>query len=92
MIECRQENREWNGQPRIDTSRCPRDNSSMNRQTSRVNKPAKDYPAVTHGARVAARGRRKANKMTDAQREAYFRRGMVLIYGGQFPEKAVAGH
>jgi len=55
-------------------------------------KPAKDYPAVTHGSRVAARGRQKANKMTDAQREEYFRRGMVLIYGSGLSKKTIAGH
>ena len=64
----------------------------MSRQTSKASKPAQDYPLATHGSRVAARGRRKANKMTEAQRDEYFRRGMVMIYGGQFPEKTVAGH
>ncbi|MBI3417328.1 MAG: hypothetical protein HY043_18710 [Verrucomicrobia bacterium] len=58
-------------------------------------KPARkpvNYPATTLGSRVAARGRKKANAMTEEQLEEYFRRGMVLIYGGQLPEKTVTGH
>ena len=64
----------------------------MNRKATRLEKPSKEYPATTHGSRVAARGRKKANKMSDAQREEYFRKGMVLIYGSDLPKKAVAGH
>ena len=64
----------------------------MNRKTTRREKAPKEYPATTHGSRVAARGRQKANKMSDAQREEYFRKGMVLIYGGELPKKAFAGH
>ena len=62
------------------------------KKASKPTKSAKDYPRVTHGSQVTARGRQKANKMTDTQRDEYFRRGMVLIYGGQLPEKTVAGH
>ena len=64
----------------------------MRNKKLKPGKPAKDYPKRTHGSEVAARGRRKANKMTDAQREEYFRRGMVLIHGGQIAETTVAGH
>lgn len=64
----------------------------MSKPASKPVPPAKDYPLVTHGSRVARQGRQKANKMTDAQREEHFRRGMVLIYGGQLPEETVAGH
>jgi hypothetical protein len=67
-------------------------NFKLKSKTTRRRKPSKDYPAVTHGGRVAARGRQKANKMSDTQREEYFRRGMVLIYGSGLPKKAVAGH
>jgi hypothetical protein len=56
--------------------------SLMNKKTSKADKPVPEYPLQTHGSRVAARGRRKANKMTEAQREEYFRRGVVLIHGG----------
>jgi hypothetical protein len=59
---------------------------------SRQAKPAKDYPEKTAGSEAAARGRARANKMTDAQREEYFRRGMAMIYGGQLSKKTVAGH
>jgi hypothetical protein len=52
----------------------------------------KDYPEKTKGSEAAARGRARANKMNDAQRDEFFRRGMVMIYGGQLPKKAVAGH
>ncbi len=64
----------------------------MNRKAKKREKAVKEYPAATHGSRVAARGRKKANKMPDAQREEYFRRGMVLIYGSDLPKKAVVGH
>ena len=64
----------------------------MNTKVTRREKAAKEYPAATHGSRVAAHGRKKANKMSDAQREEYFRKGMVLIYGGELPKKAVTGH
>jgi hypothetical protein len=64
----------------------------MRKKTTKSAKPAKDYPLVTQGGQVAARGRRKANKMTDAQREQYFWRGMVLIYGGENAETVGAGH
>ena len=64
----------------------------MSKKTPKRGKPAKDYPKVTHGSQVAARGRQKANKLSDAQREDYFRRGMVLIYGGRLPKKVLAGH
>jgi hypothetical protein len=53
-------------------------------------KRVEDYPASTHGGRVAARGRQKANKMSEAEREEYFRKGMVLIYGGDVPKKSLA--
>jgi hypothetical protein len=59
---------------------------------ARPAKSSAEYPEKTNGSEVAARGRARANKMTDAQREEYFRRGMVLIYGGQLPKKTVAGH
>ncbi len=53
-------------------------------------KDLKDYPVSTHGSRLVARGRQKANKMTEAQREEYFRKGMVLIYGSHVPKKTLA--
>jgi hypothetical protein len=64
----------------------------MTRKKSKPAKPPKEYPLVTYGSQVSARGRQKANKMTDAQREEYFRRGMVMIYGSQIPEATVVGH
>src|SRR5439155_22997321 len=70
----------------VDLLRSGRDNDfNMKSKSARRERSAKDYPAVTHGSQVAARGRQKANKMSDAQREEYFRRGMVLIYGSGLP-------
>ncbi len=37
----------------------------------------KEYPESTAGSGAAARGRAKANKMTESQRQEYFRKGMV---------------
>ena len=76
----------------VDHTRQTADSLDMSKKPTKPAKSAKDYPLVTHGSRVAARGRQKANKMTTEQRAEYFRRGMVLIYGGQLPEEAVAGH
>ena len=77
----------------VDPGRATPDNDSdMNSKTLRREKPLREYPPVTHGSRVAARGRQKANKMSDAQREEYFRKGMVMIYGHGLPKKAVVGH
>ena len=65
----------------LDGSDWTKDTLNMTKKKSKPAKPPKEYPLVTHGSQVAARGRQKANKMTDAQRKEYFRRGMVLIYG-----------
>lgn len=54
-----------------------------------MKKAPKDYPDKTSGSDLAARGRVKANKMTPAQREKYFRRGMFLAYGP--PDDKVLG-
>jgi hypothetical protein len=59
----------------------------MNRPAAKTTTPAQDYPPATHGSRVAARGRHQANKMTAAQREEYFRQGIVLNQGGRLPDK-----
>lgn len=64
----------------------------MSKRSLPAKRAAKDYPAATRGSRVAARGRQKANQMSDAQREIYFRKGMVLIYGSDLPKKALTGH
>ena len=62
---------------------------TMKTKSQKLTRKPIDYPATTQGSRVAARGRKKANLMTDEQHEEYFRRGMVLIYGGRLPEKTV---
>ena len=78
---------------RVDLNRGMADDClDMSKKSSRREKTHKDYPPVTHGSRVTAGGRQKANKMSDAQREEYFRKGMVLIYGSGLPKKAVARH
>ena len=41
-----------------------------------------DYPATTKGSQIAARVRAESNKLSEAQREALFQKGMQLIYGG----------
>ncbi len=47
-------------------------------------KPRKvlDYPDETHGSKLAAEIRRKANGLTAKQRAEHFRKGMAMIYGG----------
>ena len=41
------------------------------------------YPTTTKGSQIAARVRAESNKLSEAQREALFRKGMQLIYGGK---------
>jgi hypothetical protein len=65
--------------------------SAVSKKVRPAKRP-KDYPEKTPGSEAAARLRAKANKMTEAQRKEYFRRAMVLIYGGQLPKETLAGH
>ncbi len=41
-----------------------------------------DYPASTKGSETAARVRSEANRLSEAERESLFKKGMQLIYGG----------
>ena len=41
-----------------------------------------DYPATTKGGEAAARARAQANRLSGAEREALFKKGMQMIYGG----------
>jgi hypothetical protein len=47
-----------------------------------------EYPEFTEADSLAAQIRRRANKLTPEQRAEYVRRGMVKIYGGQWPKEA----
>jgi hypothetical protein len=46
------------------------------------------YPAATEGSRLAAENRRRANKMTTAQREECLKEAMQIYYGGQRTKEA----
>jgi hypothetical protein len=50
-------------------------------------KKGADYPEETESDRVAASVRRRANRLSAAQRAEYLRRGMVRIYGGEWPKE-----
>lgn len=41
-----------------------------------------NYPARTKGSETAARLRAQANQLSEAEREALFKKGMQMIYGG----------
>jgi hypothetical protein len=41
-----------------------------------------DYPATTKGSEAAARMRTQANRLSEAEREVLFKKGMQMIYGG----------
>ena len=41
------------------------------------------YPAETNGAKWAAENRKKASALTESEREALFKRGVLKIYGRQ---------
>jgi hypothetical protein len=47
------------------------------------------YPDKTTGSEVAAAIRKKANGLTDQQRENLFKKGMQIIYGGNGTKEAV---
>jgi len=46
-----------------------------------------DYPEETESDQVAAQVRRRANRLSASQRAEYLRRGMVRIYGGEWPKE-----
>jgi hypothetical protein len=45
-------------------------------------KPAA-YPVETNGAKWAAENRKKASALSEREREALFKRGVIKIYGRQ---------
>ena len=52
-----------------------------------------DFPEHTEYDRMAAEVRRRANRLTPEERVEYLRRGMVRVYGGEWPKEATgAGH
>jgi len=38
------------------------------------------YPKQTHGSKLAAKARKLANTLSDAERERLFNKGMAMIY------------
>jgi hypothetical protein len=46
-------------------------------------KKGTEYPTETKGSRMAAKLRKRANALTDEEREGHFHAGMSIIYGGQ---------
>lgn len=50
-----------------------------------------EYPDQTRGSKLAAEIRKKANGLTPKQRAEYFRKGMVLIYGGDGKKETSRG-
>lgn len=46
------------------------------------------YPDETEGSLMAAEIRRRANKMTAAQREECLNKAMQIYYGGKWPKEA----
>jgi hypothetical protein len=70
---------------------CENEDAAMSSKT----KQSKNfvYPETTSGSRAGRRVRGQANKLTERQREALFKRGMQIIYGGTGTKKTVgAGH
>lgn len=53
---------------------------------ARRKRKSTEYPQETRGGKLSAEIRKKANSLRDDEREALFRRGMQVIYGG--PAKA----
>lgn len=47
-----------------------------------------DYPAETSGSLLGADFRRKANRLSEEERDELFKRGMQVIYGGNGEKEA----
>ena len=60
------------------------------RQPQRAAPKKPDYPEVTSGSRLAAKARTLASKLTPEEEAEHYRRGMVMIYGGQ-PKEITGG-
>lgn len=55
----------------------------MPRKTpAKVKKQSSRYPQETNGSRMAAKLRKRANTLSDEERESHFQAGMAMIYGG----------
>jgi hypothetical protein len=51
------------------------------------------YPEETAGSRLAAEIRKRANKLTSAERREHFQRAMAMIYGSERAVKTTgSGH
>jgi len=50
-----------------------------------------EYPANTSGGEIAARLRAESNPLSESRREALFKQGMQIIYGGT-GKKETVGH
>ena len=56
--------------------------ATMKKGTTMHRQRNSDYPTTTKGSQIAARVRAESNKLPEAQRDALFKKGMQLIYGG----------
>ena len=66
---------------------------AMSKKRSETKKRPLDYPEETEGSKIAAQIRKRVSGMTREQRAEHFKRGMVKIYGGQWPKEAAGtGH
>jgi hypothetical protein len=61
------------------------------RQPRRAAPKKLDYPEETPGSRLAAKARKRANKLTPEQRREHFNGAMAMIYGGS-KEATLARH
>ena len=60
----------------------------LHSQTSRP-QSGDTYPDKTLGSEAASAARKKANRLTDTERENLFQKGMRIIYGGNGTKEAV---
>ena len=61
------------------------------RQSKRAAQKKLDYPGETSGSLLAAKARKRANKLTLEQRREHFNGAMAMIYGGA-KEATLARH
>jgi hypothetical protein len=55
--------------------------SVMSKRNTALPKKKLDYPEVTEGSRLAAEIRKRASRLSTAERRSHFEQAMAMIYG-----------
>jgi hypothetical protein len=61
----------------------------MKTSTKKTPKRNFDYPNDTKGGKIALKIRKEANTLSEPQREALFKAGMQIVYGGTCTKETI---